>query len=194
MKRIVLASNNNHKIKEFKEILKDYEVLSLADINFFDDIIEDGSSFFDNALIKSRTIHDFLLKNNLKYDIIADDSGLCCNALGGEPGIFSARYAGNHDDSLNRKKLISSLSKYSDKSAYFMCCIVLYRVDGSYQSFEGKSFGHIISEERGSTLFGYDCIFYSDDLGKIFGEASEDEKNSVSHRGRAIKELSKVLL
>lgn len=188
MKKLVLASNNQHKIKEFKEMLSNYEILSLKDIGFLDDIVEDGDTFLDNSLIKAKAISNYLKDNDLNYDVIADDSGLCCEALDGKPGVYSARYAGNHDDQANRNKLIKELDG-KDKTAYFVCCIVLYHIDGSYSSYEGRTYGKIIDEERGSTDFGYDCIFLSDDLNKTFGEASSDEKNSVSHRSRAINKL-----
>lgn len=192
MKKLILASNNKHKIKEFNEVLTDYEILSLNDIGFTEDIIEDGESFADNALIKCRAVSDYCKKNNYNYDIISDDSGLCCDALNGEPGIHSARYAGNHNDQANRDKLRIEL-KDKDRKAYFVCFICLYKNDNDYKFFEGRSYGEIIDEERGSTEFGYDSIFYSTELNKTFGEASSDEKNSVSHRGRAIEKLKEVL-
>lgn len=192
MKKLILASNNKHKIKEFNEVLTTYEILSLNDIGFTEDIIEDGVSFADNALIKCRAVSDYCKKNNYNYDIISDDSGLCCEALNGEPGIHSARYAGNHNDQANRDKLRIEL-KDKDRKAYFVCFICLYKNDNDYKFFEGRSYGEIIDEERGSTEFGYDSIFYSTELNKTFGEASSDEKNSVSHRGRAIEKLKEVL-
>ena len=192
MKKLILASNNKHKIKEFNEVLTTYEILSLNDIGFTEDIIEDGESFADNALIKCRAVSDYCKKNNYNYDIISDDSGLCCEALNGEPGIHSARYAGNHNDQANRDKLRIEL-KDKDRKAYFVCFICLYKNDNDYKFFEGRSYGEIIDEERGSTEFGYDSIFYSTELNKTFGEASSEEKNSVSHRGRAIEKLKEVL-
>ena len=96
MNKIVLASNNKHKIKEFKEILKDYDILSLNDIEYYDEIEETGETFEENSLLKAKTIHDFLKEKGLEYIVVADDSGLCCEALNGAPGVYSARYAGNH--------------------------------------------------------------------------------------------------
>lgn len=188
MKKIVLASNNKHKVKEIKEILSDYDILTLNDISFYDDIVEDGETFLDNALIKAKAISIYIRENGLNYDVIADDSGLCCNGLDGDPGVYSARYAGNHDDKANRNKIIEEL-KDKDKSAYFVCCMVLYHPDDTYSSYEGTTSGIIISEERGKTDFGYDCIFLSDDLGVTFGEASDEDKNNVSHRKRALEKL-----
>lgn len=188
MKKIVLASNNKHKVKEIKEILSDYDILTLNDISFYDDIVEDGETFLDNALIKAKEISKYIREKGLNYDVIADDSGLCCNGLDGAPGVYSARYAGNHDDKANRNKIIEEL-KNKDKSAYFVCCMVLYHPDDTYSSYEGTTSGVIISEERGKTDFGYDCIFLSDDLGVTFGEASDEDKNNVSHRKRALEKL-----
>lgn len=193
MKKIVLASSNQHKVKEFHEILDNYEILSLKDIGFLDDIEETGSTFLENALIKAKTVSEFLKDKGLSYDVIADDSGCCCNALNGEPGIYSARYAQDHDFQKNRDLVRKKLKNKKDKTAYFNCTIVLYHIDGSYESFEGRTNGQIIEEEKGSKEFGYDCIFLSDDLGKTFGEATSDEKNRVSHRKRAIEKLKKVL-
>ena len=192
MKKIILASNNKHKIKEFNEVLNEYEILSLNDIGFYEDIVEDGESFKDNALIKCKEVYEYCKNNNLDYDIISDDSGLCCDALNGEPGIYSARYAGNHNDQANRDKLRKELVG-KDKNAHFVCFICLYKNENDYKFFEGKSYGYIIDEERGSTEFGYDSIFYSTELNKTFGEATDIEKNSVSHRGRAILKLKEVL-
>jgi non-canonical purine NTP pyrophosphatase (RdgB/HAM1 family) len=193
MKTIVLASNNKNKVKEIKDILNNYNILSLNDIGYYDDIVEDGETFLDNAIIKARTISKFLRENNKDYSVIADDSGLCVKSLNNEPGVYSARYAGNHNDQANRDKVRSELRKFNDKSAYFHCSIVLYNSDDTYKEFVGITNGVIIDEERGSKDFGYDCIFLSDDLGKTFGEATEEEKNKVSHRGRAVIKLKEFL-
>ena len=194
MKRIVLASNNKHKIKEFNEILNNYEILSLRDIGYWDDIVEDGNSFFENSMIKAQAVMRFLKDKGEVYPVIADDSGLCVTALGGAPGIYSARYSGDHDDSANRKKLIDDLKQKEDRSAYFNCTLVVLYPDGKFKTVEGKVYGEIIDEERGDTSFGYDCLFLSDELKKTFGEATNEEKNSVSHRGRALQKLKELLL
>lgn len=192
MRKIVLASNNKHKVKEIKEILSDIELLTLNDIGFNEEIDETGTTFLENALIKAETVSKFLKNNNLDYDVLSDDSGLSCIALDGKPGVYSARYASDHDIKLNRTKLISDL-KDKDKKAYFNCTLVLYHIDGKYEYAEGKTYGTIIEEEKGDTSFGYDCIFLSDDLKKTFGEATDQEKNSVSHRFRALKQIKKYL-
>ena len=193
MKKIVLASNNKHKIKEFKEILETVEILTLNDIEYFEEIEEPGETFLENALIKASTISKYLKSKNLDYDVIADDSGLCCLGIDLAPGIYSARYAGEHGNSkANRDKLINDL-KDKDKTAYFNCTIVLYHIDGTYDYKEGKTFGKIIEEELGDTSFGYDCIFLSNDLNKTFGEASSEEKNKVSHRYRALEQIKELI-
>lgn len=193
MKKIVLASNNEHKIKEFKDMLNNVEILTLNDIGFFEEIEETGKTFLENAIIKASTVSVFLKNKNLNYDVLSDDSGLCCVGLNDEPGIYSARYSGVHGDSkANRKKLIKNL-KNKDKKAYFICNIVLYRIDGTYDYSEGRTYGKIIDKEIGDTSFGYDSIFLSDDLNKTFGEATEEEKNSVSHRYRALLEIKEKI-
>lgn len=189
MGKFILASNNEHKVKEFKEIYDDVEILSLKDIDFKDEIDETGSSFIENALIKAKTVSEFAMKKGYNYPVVADDSGLEVDSLNGEPGIYSARYAGDHDSKRNRDYLIEKLRKHENKNAHFVCCLVKYFSDGKYICAYGKTYGHIVDKELGDTSFGYDCIFYSDDLKKTFGESSAEEKNRVSHRKRAIIEL-----
>ena len=190
--KLVLASNNEHKIKQFKSMLDNFEILTLEEIGFNDEIEENGSTFLENALIKAKTISEYLKKKCLDYGVIADDSGLCIPSLNGAPGIYSARYAGNHDFKANRDKLIEDL-KGKDHKGYFMSTIVLYYPDGTYVYKEGKTYGTIIEEERGDNSFGYECIFLSDDLNKTFGEATLEEKTKISHRGRALAALKEVL-
>ena len=193
MKTIVLASSNKHKLKEYKEILKDYNIITLKDIDYSNEIEEDGKTFEENALIKAKTISNYLKEKNLDYIVVGEDSGLCVDSLNGEPGIYSARYAGVHgDNQANRDKLQKELQN-KDRSAYFMCTIVVYYPNNEYKTFVGKTYGKITKKELGKKDFGYDCIFYSNDLNKTFGEASEEEKNKVSHRGRAINEMLKGL-
>ena len=185
MEKIVLATNNKHKLKEIKEVLNNYEILSLEDINFHEEIKENGQTFTENALIKAKAIRKYL-KDDTK--ILADDSGLCCESLNNAPGIYSARYAKNHDDKANRDKVIENLKGLNHK-AYFECVLVLLENNDNYKVFEGRTYGQIIEEEKGDTSFGYDCIFLSDDLNKTFGEATDTEKNYCSHRGRALEKL-----
>lgn len=193
MKTIIIASNNKHKIKEFKEIFNEYEFVSLNDIGYFEDIEENGETFLENALIKARAVIDFLNKKGIIAEVIADDSGLCVEALNGEPGVYSARYSGEHGRTEeNRQKLLGKLKNVNNRNAYFCCCLVKMDNSGNYVFAEGKAFGKIIDEYRGKTDFGYDCIFLSDDLNKTFGEASDEEKNKISHRGRAIQKLREL--
>ena len=192
MKKIILASNNKHKIEEIKDLLKGYKIYSLADINFQEDIEETAETFEGNALLKAKAILNFA--KNLDYDyILADDSGLCVEALGGAPGVYSARYAGEHDDEANRQKLLDKLQNKSNRFAQFVCCLCLMEKNGNYQFFVGKTDGEILKEYRGDTSFCYDCLFFSKDLQKTFGEASSVEKNSVSHRARALEQLKEKL-
>ena len=193
MKTIVLASNNKHKISEVKSILSDIEILTLNDIGFNDEIEENGNTCLENALIKAKTVSEYLQSKGIYYDVLSDDSGLFCIGLDLEPGVHSARYASVHNDSVaNRRKLLENING-KNKEAYFSCTLVLYRSDNTYEYREGKTFGKIIDEELGDTSFGYDCIFMSDDLGVTFGEASSEDKNKVSHRYRALNQIKEII-
>jgi XTP/dITP diphosphohydrolase len=192
MNKIILASNNKHKISEFRSIFSDFEILSLSDIGFFEDIDENGTTFVENSLIKARAVSSFLKKNGIVANVIADDSGLCVDALNGEPGIYSARYSESHNDKSNREKLLENLKNETNRNAHFNCTLVELFPNGKYLVAEGKTYGLITTEEIGDTSFGYDCLFFSTDLNKTFGEATSEEKNSVSHRGRAIEKLKKL--
>lgn len=192
MKAIILASASNHKIKEFKSMLDGYEVLSLADIKFFDDIEENGDTCEANAKIKADAIQCFCKEKGINYPIIADDTGLFVNALNGEPGVKSARYAGNHDNEANRQKLLANLNGKADRSAYFET-VICYVFEDETKYFVGQTHGTITTEKIGDESFGYDCLFYSVDLNKTFGQATEEEKDAVSHRGRAVEKLKEFL-
>ena len=186
---IVIASANNHKIEEFQKIFANcfQNIVSMTDAGFSGDVEETGETLFENALIKAKTVSEAL-----GVPVLSDDTGLIAVALKNEPGVRSARYAGDHDDAKNREKLIEKLENL-DKTAYFSCVLVLYYPDGHYITAEGKTYGTIVSEERGNGGFGYDSIFLSEDLGKTFAEATPEEKNGVSHRGRAAKNLLAAL-
>lgn len=184
-KQIVVASNNAHKIQEISEIFKDYEIISQKQAGFFADVEETGETFIENALIKARAVC-----RALGCITLADDSGLCVVALGGQPGVYSARYAGEHgNDKQNRALLLKNMQGKTDRTAYFTCALALVTPDGKEITVEGKTYGNILTEEIGAGGFGYDCIFESEDLGKSFGLATPDEKNSVSHRSRALQRL-----
>lgn len=182
--KMVVASGNKNKIREFSELFVDYEVVSQKEMGFDSEVEETGSTFAENALIKARAA-----AKALGVPALADDSGLCVVALGGQPGVFSARYSGDHDDAGNRAKLLREMQGVQDRTAYFQSAIALVYPTGKEILAEGKTFGKILEEERGLGGFGYDCLFQSDDLGKSFGEATAEEKNSVSHRSRALKAL-----
>lgn len=193
MKKIVLASKNKNKIKEFNELLgSDFKILSLDDIGYTKEIAETGSTSTENAKIKAQAVYDFLQENNLDYPVLADDSGLFVNSLGGEPGVMSARYAGDHNDAANRKKVLDKLGDSLARTAYFEC-VLCYIYGKDLRLFTGRAFGEIDTEERGKKDFGYDCIFYSADLEKTFGEATKEEKDRVSHRAKAVESFKKWL-
>ena len=185
---LVLASGNAGKIKEFAEMFTDFTVKGYKDFGLDFDIEETGETFYENALIKARTV-----SLALGLPALADDSGLCVNALGGAPGIYSARYAGDGVDEHNIQKLLRELAGKKDRSASFHCSLVLFYPSGKIVSSEGKTEGRILFEKEGKNGFGYDPIFYSEDLSRSFGTATEEEKNSVSHRARAVAALKKEL-
>lgn len=189
MDKIILASNNKHKIKEFKEIFSDYEIIPMKEIGFEEEIVEDGTTFEENSKIKTAAISNFLKKNNLNYMVMADDSGLCVDALNGEPGVYSARYGGSHSDQDHRNLLLKNLQNETNRSAKFVCVITLQKPSGEVIVGNGEVCGTILHEETGDTSFGYDCLFYSTEINKCFGLATPEEKNTVSHRGRAIQDL-----
>lgn len=193
MEKLIVASNNKGKIKEIKEILKDvYEIVPMGEAGFNEEIEENGSTFFENALIKAKAVSEALGVNAL-----ADDSGLCVDALGGAPGIYSARFSGVHgDDSANRKKLLSELKNLKnpdERKAKFVSSVVLCKRGGEVVSGMGETHGIIGFKEEGENGFGYDSLFVSDDLGKSFGVATAEEKNAVSHRKRALIDLLRHL-
>lgn len=186
MKQIVAATNNQGKIRELKELLGGvFAVRSLKELGVDVDAEETGSTFYENARIKARATYEAT-----KLPCIADDSGLCVDALFGAPGINSARYAGKHgDDASNRQKLLLELNGEKNRSAHFETAIVYYAgADKTYHAF-GRVDGKILCREEGNGGFGYDCIFYCEELKKSFGLATDEEKNSVSHRFRAVESL-----
>lgn len=192
-KIIVLASSNKHKIKEINKILKDYIIKPMNEFGFNDEIIEDGKTFKENSLIKAKAIFEYLKSKGYNYPVLADDTGLCVKSLNNEPGVRSARYSSDHNDKINRELILEKLKGVENRTAYFMCVVTLIINDDLILTASGKTNGVITHKEFGSTEFGYDSIFYSNNLHKTFGECSEQEKNSVSHRGRALKNLLKKL-
>lgn len=183
---LIIASNNLFKIQEIKSILGDRfdNIYSLNEKGIDIEIEETGNTFYENALIKAKAIYDMT-----KMPVIADDSGLSVNALDGKPGVYSARYAGYPcNDDRNNMKLLKELSKYNDRTAKFQSVVVLYE-EGKIFSGEGVIEGEILFEERGNGGFGYDPLFYCYELEKTFAQAKPYEKNKVSHRARALKDL-----
>ena len=185
--KIVFASGNKHKIEEFGAILKRYipsvEVASMKDVGIFDDIVEDGSTFEENAMIKARAVAKY------GYIGVADDSGLSVEALGGAPGIYSARYAGEHgNDKKNNAKLLDDMKDIENRRGAFVCAIACaFPCDMSNEDFvvRGECQGEILYEERGNGGFGYDPLFFVERFGKTFAELYADEKNTISHRAVA---------
>ncbi|MBQ7751610.1 MAG: RdgB/HAM1 family non-canonical purine NTP pyrophosphatase [Clostridia bacterium] len=188
---IVAATNNSGKAREFAEILKDagMSVLTMKDVGISIEIDETGKNFAENAMIKAKAVSKLC-----DFPVLADDSGLCVNCLDGAPGLYSARFAGeNATDKELRKKLLSEMEGMTDRSAFFISSVVLLFKNGQAITAEGKVFGTILNEEKGTGGFGYDALFYCDEIGKTFAEATPLEKDAVSHRGRALKALCKKI-
>ena len=187
--KLVLASNNKHKLEEMRAILGDkVEILSLSDINCHDEIPEEQDTIEGNALQKARYIHD-----KFGLDCFADDTGLEVECLNGEPGVYSARYAGEHptfDD--NIAKLLANMEGHENRKARFRTAIALI-IGGKEHIFEGEVKGQIIKEYRGHHGFGYDPVFLPDDYTQTFAELPAEIKNKISHRGNAAKKLAEFL-
>jgi XTP/dITP diphosphohydrolase len=191
--KIVFASSNEGKVREIREMLEGMgiELISLSNYAGVPEIVEDGKSFQENALKKAKIISEFTGET-----VLADDSGLQVEVLAGEPGIYSSRYAGEKaTDEENNTKLLTKLKNISQekRTAFFVCVLVLYRRDGSYDYFEGKWNGQIIDERRGNNGFGYDPIFLVPELKMTAAELPAEIKNKVSHRGQAFAQLKKKL-
>lgn len=189
--KLAIATNNQHKLQEIKAILGDSfeELLSLKDLGIDVDVEETGTTLEENALIKARAI---LALSGIAT--LADDTGLMVDALNGAPGVYSARYAGEeHDDAKNRALLLKNLDGVKDRSAHFATVIALCYPDGKTLTATGRVNGEILLSERGTEGFGYDSLFFSTELGKTFAEATQAEKNSVSHRGRALRAMLELV-
>ena len=192
--KIVLASRNAKKIRELRQILsasiEDVEILSLDDVGIYGEIEEDGETFEENAFIKAHTA----AKSG--YIGVGDDSGLAVNALGGAPGVYSARYCGRHgDDEANNVTLLKNLEENEDRSAKFVCviaCVFPDDIDNGHL-FRGETEGVILKEASGNGGFGYDPLFYYEPMEKTFADMSAEEKNGISHRGKALALLADFL-
>lgn len=187
LEKIVVASGNQGKIKEIKEIFRGAEIVPMKELGFDGEIEETGESFKENALIKAKAVCE-----RFHLPALSDDSGLCVDVLGGAPGIYSARFSGEGDKA-NRDLLLKRLDGIKHRRAHFESAVCLCLPNGKTYFGVGRTYGKILQEEIGANGFGYDCIFYSNDLKKSFGLATDEEKNSVSHRYRALCDLFKKL-
>lgn len=197
--KIVLASRNKKKIEELRTLMRDLipeaEVLSLDDVGIYGDIEENGTTFEENALTKAR------VAASSGYIGVADDSGITVDALGGEPGVYSARfaarynYAGGHDDEANNRLMLELLENVSDENrgAAYVCAMACVFPNGKSFTVRGEVRGKILREYHGNGGFGYDPMFYYEPFGKTFAEVSAEEKHAVSHRGEAVKAFAKKL-
>lgn len=189
--KLIIASNNRHKIEEIKAILGESfgEIISLREAGIEHETVEDGATFAENAFKKAREIAELS-----GAAALADDSGLCVDALGGAPGIFSARFAGEHgNDEANNRKLLEELAGRSDRSAHYTCAVALVYPDGSSLTAEGHLYGAITERPRGSGGFGYDPLFVVRGESRTVAEMDSDEKNSISHRAAALRLLLEKL-
>lgn len=190
MKRLVIATNNEGKAREIKAILGNFydEVLSLKDLGVSVKIEEDGLTFEQNAVKKALQVYE-----TTRCDTIADDSGLCVEALGGRPGVFSARYAGEKaSDEENNFKLLSEMKNKKDRRAKYVCVMAL-AAGKEVITACGESYGTITYSPAGDGGFGYDPLFYSEELGQTYASLPPDIKNSISHRSKALLALKEKL-
>ena len=199
--RIIFATHNEHKLREIREILRDFpgEIISKKEMGETEDAVENGNSFLDNAEIKAYDLYMRLKKKEMLEDgdiIMADDSGLSIEALSFGPGIYSARFLGENTPYPEKnKRILAMLKDASSKSryAYFTCAIVAVLPDGRSLKTEARCEGEIAEEIRGEAGFGYDPIFFIPECGKTAAELSEEEKNKVSHRGKALRKMERIL-
>ncbi len=190
MQKIIAATKNKNKVKEFKEILPDFEILTQEEAGIDIDVEETGTTFMENALLKANAIFE-----KTGIPALADDSGLEVFALGGEPGIYSARYGGEGLSDKDRLNLL--LEKMKDvtdeaRGAQFVCAIAFVTKEKTYKA-QGVCEGVITREAKGENGFGYDPVFYVEEMGKTAAEMTNDEKNSISHRGKALRELQEMI-
>ena len=197
--KLVLASRNQKKIAELRTMLTehfpDVEVLSLDDIGYEGDIEENGTTFEENAMTKAK------VAASSGYIGIADDSGITVDALNGEPGVYSARfaamhnYAGGHDDEANNQLLLELLQDIPDekRGAAYVCCVACVMPNGESFTVRGEVRGRLLREYHGTRGFGYDPLFYYEPFGKTFAEVTAEEKHGVSHRGNAMKKFAEKL-
>lgn len=189
MEDIVIASNNQGKINDFKAIFPNKNVKGISELIKDFDVEETGTTFEENAKLKSVAAAKALNKQ-----VIADDSGLEVQALNGEPGVYSARYAGlDKNDQDNIKKLLDNMNNETERAAQFVCVISMSSPNGQTQQFKGTVSGEITTEPIGENGFGYDPVFYVPSLGKTMAQLTDEEKAKISHRGNAINQLQQFL-
>ena len=189
MEDIVIASNNKGKINDFRVIFPDYNVIGISELIEDFDVEETGDTFEENSRLKSEAAAEALNKR-----VIADDSGLEVFALNGEPGIYSARYAGEtKDDNANIEKLLTQLGDETDRSAQFVCVISMSAPGEDTVQFKGTVQGEITLNKIGEHGFGYDPIFFVEDKNKTMAQLTAEEKGQISHRGKAIEQLQEYL-
>lgn len=192
MKQVVIATKNKGKAKDFEALFSPlgYEVVTMFEVAPDMEIEETGKTFEENAILKAET-----LSRELGQVVIADDSGLAVDALGGEPGVYSARYAGDHDDEANIVKVLEKLNGVpeSERTARFCCALAIAGPEMETHTVFGTCEGEILHEKRGTNGFGYDPIFFVPQLNRAMAELTPDEKGAISHRGNAIRKLAEML-
>ena len=196
MKKLVIASGNAGKVREFKEILKDWEITSMKEEGVFAEVDETGVTFEENAEIKARALANRLKAAGIDAIAIADDSGMEVDAFDGGPGVYSARYLGEQTPYEEKNRII--LEKLKDvpeekRGARYVCAIAAAWPDGKARATQASCDGRIAEESRGAGGFGYDPIFYVSELAKNMAELTPDEKNQISHRGKALEKMMKIL-
>lgn len=186
---IIVASHNEHKVKEIEAILNfpSIHLLSLEDLDDHDEVVESGKTFLDNALLKAK-----FYAEKYQKPVISDDSGLVIPALNGKPGVFSARYSGGNDHQ-NNLKVLKEMEKIENRDAYFVSVIVLCYPNGEHYSFEGKAYGLIAKAEKGTHGFGYDSIFFDPKYQLNYAELNSTLKNQISHRANALKKFKEAI-
>ncbi|MBO4406559.1 MAG: RdgB/HAM1 family non-canonical purine NTP pyrophosphatase [Clostridia bacterium] len=187
MKELIFATNNPHKLQEVRAIFEgsDVRILSLGDVGCVHETVEDGATFYENARKKAREIAELLGK-----PAVADDTGLVIKALNGAPGVYSARFA---PEGKRCARVLAEMEGKDDREAYFETCVVCVFPDGSEIAESARVPGHITRERRGENNFGYDPVFFCDELGKTYAEMTMEEKNGCSHRGRAFRKFKEAL-
>ena len=191
--KIYLASGNVNKKREVQELLPSHKIVLPKDESIEFDPEETGSTFFENAMIKAKALYDIV-----KAPVLADDSGICIDFLKGAPGVHSARYGSVEGEHVSAEaginKVLAELKGVKDRSARFACCMVFLLDENRFYSVQETCEGHITGAPSGSGGFGYDPIFFVEKFGKTFAELTSEQKNSISHRGRALKAIIKLIV